>query len=683
MKLSMHSKQHKLAIAIASLIVAPQIALSQTSTTAESANSVIEETVVFGRGLQQIGQAGAASEGTVGGADLAIRPLLQVAELLEAVPGMVAVQHSGSGKANQYFMRGFNLDHGTDFTNSIDSVPINLRSHGHGQGYLDVNGLIPETVDRIDYSKGTYSARSGDFSMAGRSEMRTIDELENNFISVEGGSDGWQRLAVGGSVNVGEGVLTGIAQQNSYDGPWEAPEDLDHKSLWLKYIQGTELGTLSASLSGYSATWNPTEQIPENAIGATATVADAENGIAIGDVICEDAFCSLYDADGKTDRWIATVELDADSWDGALYLQTYDWEMSSNPTYSDPLNQFDERVIFGGHLESRYELSETLNAMIGTEFRYDDIDNVGVTNGYETDSETTAQSAIKEGSIATYADVVWQVTDKLRITPGVRLDYYDFDVEALSATSSEGHTTDSLASPKFALAYTISDNVEAYANWGKGFHSNDARGVVTGAVEGLAAGTGYETGLRYEEGDLKLSITAWWLNLDSELIFVGDDNSVEAKGPSEREGIEIVGFWQPTEWLAIDAVYAMSDARFTKPEEEGGKYIDGSLEDSGQLGLTVNYGDWDISSRLRYLGEYALVPDNSERAASSTTLNIRAARAFGDLSVYGEVLNATDSDGKDIVYFYETDVAGLGADEGRVSRVKSPRSYRLGLRYNF
>lgn len=435
MKSSTRLKHHKLAIAVASLVLAPQIALSQATTS--TANSEIEETVVFGRGIQQIGEAGAASEGTVGGADLAIRPLLQVAELLEAVPGMVAVQHSGSGKANQYFMRGFNLDHGTDFTNSIDSVPINFRSHGHGQGYLDVNGLIPETVDRIDYSKGTYSARSGDFSMAGRSEMHTIDELEHNFISVEGGSNGWQRLAIGGTVEVGEGMLTGIAQHKAYDGPWETPEDLDHKSLWLKYIQGTELGMLSASLSGYSATWNPTEQIPESAIGAIATAADPANGIAIGDVVCDDAYCSLYSAQGKTDRWIATVEIDADTWDGALYAQTYDWEMSSNPTYSDALNQFDERVIFGGHLESRHELSDSLNAMIGTEFRYDDIDNVGVTNGYETSDTITAQSAIKEGSVAAYGDLVWQVTDKLRVTPGVRFDYYDFDVEALSATSSE------------------------------------------------------------------------------------------------------------------------------------------------------------------------------------------------------------------------------------------------------
>ncbi len=146
--------------------------------TAAAAEDVLEEVVVFARGEALIGKADAASEGAVGGADLSVRPLLRVAELLEAVPGLIAVQHSGSGKANQYFLRGFNLDHGTDFTTLIDDVPMNMRTHGHGQGYLDVNGLIPEVIDRIDYRKGTYRADIGDFSMAGSSFMTTIRDVE-------------------------------------------------------------------------------------------------------------------------------------------------------------------------------------------------------------------------------------------------------------------------------------------------------------------------------------------------------------------------------------------------------------------------------------------------------------------------------------------------------------------------
>lgn len=672
------TKKRTLLLALSITSVASVSSITQAQESIAKQNAVIEETLVFGRAMRQIGEASAASEGSVGGADLAIRPLLQVAELLEAVPGMVAVQHSGAGKANQYFLRGFNLDHGTDFSNTIDSVPINFRSHGHGQGYLDVTGLIPETIDRIDYSKGTYSASSGDFSMAGRAQMHTIDRFEQNFISAEGGSNGWQRLAVGGSVDMADGTLTGIIQHKAYDGPWQADEDLDHKSLWVKYVQDIELGTLKASLSGYNASWTPTEQIPESAIGAAAIIPAL--GLNVGDIVCKDAYCSLFDAEGETDRWIATVQLDGDDWQGAMYLQSYDWEMSSNPTYDAPLNQFDKRTIVGGYFQHAYQLSNSVTAQAGVEMRYDDISNVGVSF-----AGGNAQNAIEEGSVAVYGELDWQVTDKLRIRPGLRADYYDFDVTDKNGISEDGHETDSLVSPKLAVAYTISDTVEAYANWGKGFHSNDARGVVneTDPVDGLAKGTGYEAGLRYEQGDLRLSATLWWLELDSELIFVGDDNSVEAKGGSERDGVELVAFWQPTPWLAIDAVYAVSDARFTDPEVAGEDYVDGAIEDSGQIGFTVAYEEWDISTRVRYMGEYALVPDNSERADSATSVNIRAARSFGNLSVYGEVLNATDSDSKDIVYFYETNVAGLGPNEGRVSRAKEPRSYRIGLRYNF
>ncbi|MGD8810710.1 MAG: Plug domain-containing protein, partial [Gammaproteobacteria bacterium] len=163
----------------------------------------MEEVIVFGRSTALIGAADAASEGSVGGADLLVRPMLRVAEVLEAVPGMIAVQHSGSGKANQYFLRGFNLDHGTDFTTLVDGVPWNLRSHGHGQGYLDVNGLLPQTIERIDYRKGTYRADIGDFAMAASSFITTIDRLDAPFVDLQAGDYGWARFSAGGSREIG------------------------------------------------------------------------------------------------------------------------------------------------------------------------------------------------------------------------------------------------------------------------------------------------------------------------------------------------------------------------------------------------------------------------------------------------------------------------------------------------
>lgn len=643
-----------------------------TKANGRDSSPALEETVVYGRAEGHIGEASTASEGAVGGGDLAIRPLLQVAELLEVVPGMVAAQHSGSGKANQYFLRGFNLDHGTDFTNFVDSVPINMPSHGHGQGYLDLNGLIPETVDKIAYRKGTYSADSGDFSMAGSSSMYTITELERDFVSFESGSFDWLRVAAGSSSQVGDGNLTVLAQYKAYDGPWELPENLDHKSIWAKYCSDASQTDLCVSLSGYQSSWQPTEQIPE---------------IVIGTSVCEDEFCSLEDSSiGETERWIATLSGESEDLSWATYLQYYDWRMSSNPTYDEQIHQFDERTTVGASVTRFYPVNSVVDASVGGAFRYDNISKVGVDffkNGFF--QESNGNNKIQQGSGAIFADLEWRASDRLRLNLGARSDYYHFDVRALNALSTQGKESDSIISPKLGLAYRLNDQIEAYANWGHGFHSNDARGVVNKErqVEGLVQGEGYESGLRYEKGGVTLSAVYWGLNIDSELIFVGDSNSVEPKGGSKRSGVELVGFWSPNSSLAVDATLALSNARFTEPEQAGGKYVDGSVETSGQIGVTLNHNQWDVSARFRYLGEYALVPDNSERAEPTKTLNLRAAYSFDNISLYGEVINLTDERGKDIVYFYQTNVSGFGEYEGRVSRAKEPRTFRVGIRYNF
>ena len=272
----------RLTAAVAVALASPLATAQQQQPEAEAAPPAAqpdEEIVVFGRSLELVGRAEAASEGTVAGADLLVRPMLRVAELLEAVPGMVAVQHSGSGKANQYFLRGFNLDHGTDFTTYVDGMPWNLRSHGHGQGYLDVNGLLPEIVDRIDYRKGPYRADTGDFAMAAASFIKTIDRLDAPFAALETGEEGWLRLAGGGTAELGnDATLTGLIEHKNYDGPWENAESLEHTSFWGKYRRPTDFGTMAVTLSGYDGNWHPTEQVPERAIGTS---------------VCETVFCTL------------------------------------------------------------------------------------------------------------------------------------------------------------------------------------------------------------------------------------------------------------------------------------------------------------------------------------------------------------------------------------------------------
>jgi outer membrane receptor protein involved in Fe transport len=642
----------------------------------------LEEVVVFGRATQLIGAADAASEGAVGGTDLSVRPLVRVAEMLEVVPGLIAAQHSGSGKANQYFLRGFNLDHGTDFSTYVDGVPWNLRTHGHGQGYLDVNGLLPEVVEEIQYRKGPYRADVGDFSMAASAKISTIDGWDRPFLSLEDGGYGWRRLAAGHTSQVGGGTLSTAGQLKSYDGPWELAEHLRHESVWSKYQRGTSFGELAVSLSGYHATWRPTEQIPERAIGTS---------------VCADEYCALDPtAVGETSRWIASAQLFGDDWDATGYLQYYDWHMLSNPTYDFQIGQFDRRWTLGGQVNRTLIQTAKLELVVGGNTRYDDIGKVGVDH---TDGgilvENISDNAVKEASLGAYAEVTWLPTDRLRLLGGLRADVYDFDVTAFTAGSYAGHVTDEQVSPKVGLAYQVSDFMELYGNWGRGFHSNDARGVVNDAapVPGLAQGTGYEAGARFEVGDVKITAAYWWLNLGSELKFVGDTNAVEPFGGSRRRGYELTAFWRPLDWLGVDASYTGSRARFV--DNADGPYIDGSIEHAGELGVSGATGPWEIGARLRYLGPYPLTADNSLRASGETQINLRAGYSFDRVTLYGELLNALGEHGKDIVYNYPAYVAGLdpvgltSADidcavvNCRMSRAEEPRTLRMGVKLEF
>jgi len=637
------------------------------------AEDTLEEVVVFARGEKLIGHADAASEGAVGGADLSVRPLLRVAELLEVVPGLIAVQHSGSGKANQYFLRGFNLDHGTDFTTYLDDVPLNLRTQGHGQGYLDVNGLIPEAVERIDYRKGTYRADVGDFSMAGSSFMTTTSSIES-FIAAEDGEFGWQRFAAGSTVDVGGGKLTAMGQWKTYDGPWELPEDLHHQSGWAKYSLPTDVGQLQFSVAGYHATWRPTEQIPERAIGTS---------------VCEDAYCSLdSSATGETLRWIASARIVSDTWRATIYAQYYDWHMLSNSTYDFQINQFDRRWIGGGRYEQSFKLNDRLSVTAGAEARYDDIGNVGLQHTEDGQLvESISRHSVKESSLGLYSELVWKPIDALRLVGGLRGDAFDFDVTARMPGVDGGSVSDSTVSPKLGGAYILNDYVELYANWGMGFHSNDARGVVNTVtpVKGLSKGSGYESGARFEVGTVRFTATYWWLNLDSELKFVGDSNSVEPGPATERRGYEVVAFWRPAPSVGIDAVWTGSHARYVNGEE--GVYVAGAVESAGELGISYIQPQWETSLRLRHLGAYPLIEDNSQRADAETTVNLRGTWKPGRFTVYAELLNVLDENGKDIVYWYSTHVAGLDPAgeqvDGRVSRAEEPRTVRVGVKYQF
>lgn len=663
--------------------LAPAAAYADETAAGEGASAATDSApaiVVFGRGEAKIGEAHAASEGSVAGSDLLVRPLLRVAELLEAVPGMVAAQHSGSGKANQYFLRGFNLDHGSDFTTYIDGVQMNLRTHGHGQGYLDLNGLIPEIVAREDFRKGPYRADGGDFALAGAAYMTTIDAFDRPWVSVEGGSYKSARVAAGGTIkDLAGGDLTLVAQAKRYDGPWQEPEHLRHYSGFAKYSVPAGDGTVQASLHAYHATWRPTEQIPERIIGSAE---------------CPDIFCSPDpSARGRTTRFVGNVKVTQPTWNANLYGQYYDWNMFSNPTYADPdgtsaqIDQFDKRWIMGLTARKRWEVSPALEVSLGTEDRYDHIGNVGVNRTADRQFLfSLGRYHVEELSAALYGEATWKPVAGLRLTGGVRGDYYHYSVRARDAAAAalgQGSGHDSIASPKVSIAYEITPQFEVYANWGRGFHSNDVRGAVNvdTPVPALVRGTGKELGGRLQFGSFSLTGTYWWLDVASELRFVGDSNAVEPTGASKRHGYEIVGFWRPLPWLALDGNYTASHSRY-----DNGDRIPNAFENAASAGASIVLDPWEASLRVRHLGPSPLIEDNSVRDKGSTVVNARAAWKGKKIEIYGEVLNVFDSHDKDIAYYYESYIPAFdvgGPVEGRLSRVVEPRIVKVGARYTF
>jgi outer membrane receptor protein involved in Fe transport len=638
---------------------------------------------VYGRGERRIGDAVAASEGGISGADLEIRPLLRPGEILEATPGLIATQHSGGGKANQFFLRGFNLDHGTDFGLSIDDMPVNFRTHGHGQGYLDVNGLIPESVERVDYRKGPYRADTGDFSFVGSAQITTVDHIDP-FATLELGSYGYRRLVGGGSVSVGSGDLLVMGQAKLNDGPWELPEDFEGYSGLIKYSTPLGAGDFQIALHLYDATWAPTEQLPERLIGTP---------------LCEDRFCSIdLTLRGNTERQVLTANYQDDNWKLTAYAQQYDWELLNNFTYfledpvgGDQLRQFEQRWTWGGRVERFDQLTERLSLRVGTELRLDKIGPIGLDQTIDGALEFNYNSfAVSEQSAGLYAELIAEPVERLFITAGLRGDAYRFRTRALDGVDVwGGKASDQIFSPKIGANYEVFDGIAIYANYGQGFHSNDARGVTnpTDPAPGLVGGDFEEVGLRFERGGLIFTGVYWWSSIGSELIYVGDSGAVEPSEPGVRHGYELTAFWKPNNWLAVDAVWTGTHSRFSSLPE-GENFVPGALKSSGELGVSAAFRQWNASLRLRYMGPHPLIEDNSQRGSATFLANARVGWTPDDLwglSFYGEVLNLFDSKDDDIDYYYETRFPGEPAEgvPGRNSRIVEPRQFRVGMTKRF
>jgi outer membrane receptor protein involved in Fe transport len=640
-----------------------------------------------------VGIAQSASQGVVTRDELLAQPAYRTGEMLEAVPGLIVTQHSGEGKANQYFLRGFNLDHGTDIAITIDGMPVNMRTHGHGQGYADTAFMIPEIMRGLSYRKGPYFASEGDFSSAGAIHLDIVDRLERNFGQVEVGSFGHRRAVTGMSAPVGaDGAMLVAGEFVHFDGPWDVKEDLHKFNGVMRFSRGTYANGFAVTAMAYSGEWNATSQIPQRAV---------DSGLI-------DRFGSLDASDyGKAERYSLSARWNETTDVTATRVNAYaiksGLDLFHNFTYllNDPINgdqfkQMDDRVIVGASA-SRTFLSMAFGVKsettVGIQTRYDDI-KVGLFNTRErTVLSTVRDDRVKEASAGVFGENTLRWTNWLRTTAGLRGDVYWTDVTSNLAVNS-GKESDAILSPKLGLVLGPWAGTELYMNAGTGFHSNDARGTTTtiDPVSGdpaektpfLVRSEGAEIGLRSQPWRGLLStLSLFVLDFDSEIVFIGDAGNTEASRPSRRVGAEFTIDAKLTPWLTLDFDAAYTQARFREDDPTApGRRIPGAVEGVISAGLSFQdvYGGWFGGAKVRYFGPRPLIEDNSVRSGSTTTVSARLGYKFDNgLIVRLDAFNLFDAEASQIDYYYASRLPGepAGGVEDIHFHPLEPRSFRL------
>lgn len=640
-----------------------------------------------------VGIAGAASEGAITARQILQRPIMRAGEVLETVPGLVISQHSGEGKANQYYLRGFNLDHGTDFATSIAGIPVNMPTHGHGHGYTDANFLIPELVSGVQFKKGPYYAEEGDFSAAGAVNVNYVSFLERPILEASAGGHGWARVVGAVSPRVGNGHVLAALEVNHNDGPWTRADNYQRVNGVLRYSEGNAARGFSMTGLLYRGEWNATDQVPQRAIGngliSRFGHIDSTNG-------------------GETHRYSLSSDAQWATGDASTranaYFVNYALNLFSNFTYflDDPENgdqfeQEDRRNIVGGRVTHRRLHTwggRAAENVFGAQLRHDRIGSVGL---YHTRARqrlsTTREDRVNQTSLGLFAQNEYQWSRFVRTTMGVRGDIFNFDVEGDDALNS-GSEASGLVSPKVSVALGPWSGTEVYVNAGAGFHSNDARGATTtrDPVTGepvqpttpLVRANGAELGVRTVRiPRVQMTVAAWWLGIDSELLFIGDAGTTEATRPSRRVGVEWATYARPHPWFAIDADIAVSRGKFTDDEPAGDR-IPGSVESVVSLGAVVDGGERIFGGvRLRHFGGRSLVEDDRVRSNGTSLVNAQmGVRLAPQMSILFEVFNLFDARANDIDYFYTSRL--LDEPDGGVDDVHLhpalPRSARVTLR---
>lgn len=635
----------------------------------ESERSTI---VVTASRTSQLGIADSANAGIVTTEQLAARTVYRPGELLEATPGLIVSQHSGEGKANQFYLRGFNLDHGTDLRTSIDGMLVNQRSHSHGQGWTDVNFLIPELAGTLEYRKGPYSAEDGDFAAAGSVSVNYVNTLPDTLVSLGFGENGYRRALIAGSPAVAGGHLLYALELFHNDGPFTKGDNYRKINGVVRYSRGSAASGFNITGMAYEASYNATDQIPKRAVDAGTL----------------DRFSSIDPTDGgKVHRyslsaaWHAatdstTTKVNAYVIDNRLRIFSNFTYFLDDPVNGDQFAQPDDRTSFA--LNASHALRFTLfgrpsEVTFGVQGQRDSIRNGLLNTKARQELSETRRDRIRETSVGVYLENTVHWTDTFRTVAGLRGDYFDFDVQSSLAANS-GKTHASLLSPKLSLIFGPWSKTEFYLNAGAGFHSNDARGTVitvdpkTGdpadRVPGLVRAKSVEVGVRTEiVPHLQSTLSVYGLDFDSELIFAGDAGTTFAGRPSRRVGIEFSNYYKPTHWLSIDADIAFAQARF-RDEDPVGRRIPGAVEGVASVALSVaDLGPYFGALQLRYFGPRPLIEDNSVRSKSTATLNGRVGYKIGPgITIELEGFNLLNSTSSAIDYYYQSRLPNEGPD---------------------
>jgi outer membrane cobalamin receptor len=567
---------------------------------------------------------------TISALDIQTRPINSTQDVLRTVPGLFIAQHAGGGKAEQLFLRGFDIDHGTDVSISVDGAPVNMVSHAHGQGYADLHFVIPELVEKVDFNKGPYEATAGDFTTAGSVRFKTMDALDHNLIKVEGAQFNTAR-AVGAFNLLGQGAERRnrhayLAAETMYsDGYFDAPQALKRLNVQGKYSALLDdQQRVSFTASAFSSSWDASGQVPERAIASGAITRFGAIDPTEG---------------GQTSRYNLIFEHmksrgSQGLWRNQLYYTRYAFELYSNFTFflNDPVNgdgirQREKRHLFGYSGSYRHQ-GHILQSEIGVFLRSDQ------TSGSELSrvrARAFKMSGLALGNIAqTNSGAYWSEKVQLgafTMEAALRADIFQFAYEnQLDSLYAPQRETAGIVSPKVKLNYTLGSKTQLYFHAGSGFHSNDTRVVVAQRAEqALPRALGADLGVVFKPAKgLLVQLAAWRLALEQEFVYVGDEAVVEAGGKTRRSGLDLSLRGQMARHLFVDADITYSHARSVEAEA-GAQNIPLAPVFTGTAGLNWDKGSGFFGSlRSRYLGNRPANEDNSVRAEGYFLLDVVA-----------------------------------------------------------